>query len=89
MHAVIENQVAMGDELPVGRAVDRLMGEGLDRHQAIHAVGSVLAGHLHDALKDTGSKTSLEGAYNAEVERLTVESWRRSFEEDGDEGEEG
>ena len=43
MHVVIENQVAMGDELPVRRAIDRLVGEGLDRHEAIHAMGSALA----------------------------------------------
>ena len=37
-HVVVENQIALGDELPVRRAVDRLMAEGLDRHQAVHAV---------------------------------------------------
>lgn len=40
-HAIIENQVAVGDALPVRRAIERLMGEGLDRHDAVHAVGSV------------------------------------------------
>src|SRR5215510_1511876 len=41
-HAIIENQIAAGDKLPVRRTVQRLMAEGLDRHEAIHAVGMIL-----------------------------------------------
>ena len=76
MHVVIENQVAEGDELPVRRAIERLMGEGLDRHEAVHAVASVLAAHLNDTLKAGAANNA---AYNAAVERLTAESWRAEF----------
>jgi hypothetical protein len=76
VHTTIENQAAMGDELPVRRAIERLMGEGLDRHDAVHAVGSVLTAHLHEVLK--GGRPG-NAAYNAAVERLTAESWRRDF----------
>lgn len=68
MHVIIENQVALGDELPVRRAIERLMGEGLDRHEAVHAVGSVLAAHMSDTLKAGAANNA---AYNAAVERLT------------------
>lgn len=83
MHVVIENQVAEGDELPVRRAIERLMGEGLDRHEAVHAVASVLAAHLNDTLKAGAANNA---AYNAAVERLTAESWRAEFgqETEGD-----
>lgn len=77
MHVIIENQVAMGDELPVRRAIERLMGEGLDRHDAVHAVGSVLAAHLTDTLRVDAPNNE---AYYAAVERLTAESWRAAFE---------
>ena len=87
MHATIENQIALGDELPVQRAVERLMAEGLDRHQAVHAVGSVLAGHLNQLLKDPEAKPVSQDAYNAAVERLTVESWRRDFEDEEEDDE--
>ncbi len=55
IHVVIENQVAMGEEIPARATLARLMREGpkhkrLDRHDAIHAVGSVLAGFLHELL---------------------------------------
>ena len=39
MHAIVENQIALGDETPARRVLQRLMDEGLDRHQAIHAIG--------------------------------------------------
>src|ERR1700676_270077 len=37
LHVVVENQIALGDEMPVQRTVQRLIAEGLDRHEAIHA----------------------------------------------------
>jgi hypothetical protein len=79
MHAVVENQIALGDETPVPRVMLRLMDEGLDRHQAIHAIGSVLLGHIYDLLKsqpDPGTEPNKP--YFAALERLTAEDWRRS-----------
>ncbi len=76
MHVIIENQVAMGDELPVRRAIERLMGEGLDRHDAIHAVASVFVAHLTETSKANAPNND---AYNAAVERLTAESWQAEF----------
>ncbi|MCD4749770.1 MAG: hypothetical protein K8R59_10400, partial [Thermoanaerobaculales bacterium] len=37
IHFVVENQCALGDETPVSKAIQRLMNEGLDRHDAVHA----------------------------------------------------
>jgi hypothetical protein len=43
-HAIVENQIA--DRLdPVVRAMSRLMKQGLSRHDAIHAIASVIAEH--------------------------------------------
>ncbi len=80
IHVIIENQIALGDELPVRRAVERLMAEGLDRHQAVHAVGSVLSNQLIEAMRDPYTKAASQEAYNVAVEQLTVESWRRAWE---------
>ena len=73
VHVMVENQVALGDETPVREAIDRLMGEGLSRHDAIHAVGAVLAKHMHRALQ-TRVPVSRE-AYYADVRALTKEGW--------------
>ncbi len=83
-HAIVENQIAAGDELPVRRAVERLMADGLDRHEALHAVGSVLAGHLHATLQDEGADSFSEETYAADLDRLTVESWHQEWESDGE-----
>ena len=78
IHAVVETQIAMGDEIPVSRTVERLQEEGLDRHDAIHAVGSVLIKHMHALM----NKNTLDGdpnqAYWSELARLTAKKWKRS-----------
>lgn len=79
IHVVVENQVALGDELPVRRAIERLMTEGLDRHEAVHAVGSVLTAYLYDLLTADAPPPDRLEAYKKDVERLTAESWRAAF----------
>jgi hypothetical protein len=74
IHVIVENQIALGDELPVRRSVERLTEEGLDRHKAIHAVGSALTDRLIEAMKDPEAKAVSQEAYNAAIEQLTVGS---------------
>ena len=38
VHAIVENQVALGDATVVPETLERLMNEGLDRHDAIHSL---------------------------------------------------
>jgi hypothetical protein len=87
MHAVVENQIAEADQLPVRRILLRLMAEGLDRHDAIHAIASVLAGHINEQLHDARSRArrpeqqsdhDFNALYFSELEKLTAESWLRS-----------
>jgi len=78
MHVVVENQVALRDELPVRRTLDRLQAEGLDRHDAVHAVGSVLAKHMYDLMKGGLPSDDPHVAYWAELDQLTAEGWRRA-----------
>lgn len=74
IHVIVENQLAANDE-PVCRALKRLMEEGLSRHDAIHAIGSVLAHHIYDLLKAKGSADEARVQYHAAIERLTVATW--------------
>ena len=80
-HAIVENQIAEGLE-PVVRAMARLMKQGLSRHDALHAVGSVVADHFFEAMntKDEDFAASAQARYNAAVERLTAEEWKRKYE---------
>jgi hypothetical protein len=77
VHAIVENQVALGDEYPAKSVLTRLMGEGLDRHDAIHAIGSVLSRRMFKALKNEGAETDLNAQYLEELGQFTAESWRK------------
>lgn len=76
VHAVIENQIAVGHE-PVVRAMTRLISAGLSRHDAVHAIGAVLAEQMFDLVRGTFPDDHPMVSYDAAVERLTAESWRR------------
>jgi hypothetical protein len=84
-HFIVETQVAMGDEIPVRATLQRLMAEGLDRHDAIHAIGYVLSGHIFDLLKGEIVDADPNPAYFAALEKLTAESWLSQAEGDDDE----
>ena len=71
IQAVVENQIAEGHE-PVIRAMSRLTSSGLSRHDALHAVGSVLAEHLFELFKGDATSTNPMASYDAAVERLTA-----------------
>ena len=77
MHVVVENQLALNDE-PVVRALARLMTEGLSRHDAIHAIGSVVAEEIYDLLKEKDTPATARARYYAAIERLTASTWRAS-----------
>lgn len=74
-HAVVENQIAENLESVV-RAMARLTAEGLSRHEAIHAIASVLAEHLHELFNAKAGENKATASYNAAVERLTARRWR-------------
>ena len=75
-HVIVENQVAMGDATVVPATLARLMREGLDRHDAIHAIASVLMGIFFDVAKNPGKQVDINAAYGRELAELTAASWR-------------
>jgi len=78
LHAIVENQIALNLD-PVVRVMHRLGKEGLTRHDAVHAIGSVVAEHLFDILKtnQNDDAAALQARYYAAVERLTAACWCR------------
>jgi len=73
-HAVVENQIAEGLDAVV-RAMARLTGQGLTRHEAIHAIASVLAEQIHGLLGGEVGKEHSSAIYTAAVERLDAKDW--------------
>jgi len=79
LHTVVENQILMGDEINTAKTLARLMTEGLDRHESLHAIGYIVIEHMHKALE---SKTPFnEEKFNAELDDLSVEKWKEIFSE--------
>lgn len=83
IHTVVENQLALREHVVI-EALNRLRSEGLTRHEAIHAIGMVLAEQIHDVLGAPGEVTSdLSESYLDRVRRLTADQWRQSGESGG------
>jgi hypothetical protein len=75
IHATVENQVAMGDEVPAKATLERLIKEGLTRHEAVHAIGSVLAGHIFNVMKEGVPSNEVSVPYEQQLRQLTAERW--------------
>ena len=53
------------------------MKEGLDRHEAVHAIGSVLAGHMHKLMTGSKSSANPNAEYCQDLKAMIVAKWRR------------
>ena len=76
IHVIIENQLAAAEPVVV-ETLERLQRDGLDRHDAIHAIGSVLAAHLYELMKgETPRGLDPNSEYFKGLEKLTAAGWR-------------
>ena len=71
VHAIVENQLALGEPVVVATFA-RLRSEGLDRHDAIHAIGSVLSDHLDSLLRDPQSLDQSNERYHEALRKLSA-----------------
>lgn len=76
LHVVVENQIALKTEA-VSETVDRLTRQGLERHEAIHAVAAVLSKDIVEIMHD-GQASFSAAAYRRRLEKLTAKRWRKS-----------
>jgi hypothetical protein len=79
-HVIIETQIAIGDELAARRTLERLMHEGLDRHDALHALCAVLFEEIRKLHQDE-ERSNVQDLFEAALETLTAEKWRRWMDE--------
>ena len=75
IHAAVETQIAL--DIPNIRAtLERLRKQGLNRHDAIHAIGSVLAQYMHDLLESEQSATEdVNERYYEQLSKFDAEDW--------------
>ncbi|HEY5624271.1 MAG TPA: hypothetical protein VIV14_10970 [Gammaproteobacteria bacterium] len=75
LHVAIETQIAT-DTPEVEATLDRLVKQGLTRHDAIHAIGSVLADSIEEILASDESETADANArYYEKLSRLNASDW--------------
>jgi len=77
IHVIVEDQVALGDEFPARAVLLGLMKEGLDRHEAIHAIGSVLSEEFFAVMNGQETGGDINANYIEKLKSLTAESWRK------------
>ena len=79
-HVVVENQVVLGEPTPMPATLNRLVDEGLDRHEAIHAIGSILMSIVFDVSHDPAVGGDINARYSRELAKLTSAGWRSQVE---------
>jgi hypothetical protein len=73
IHAVVENQLAEGHAAATA-TLSRLISEGLDRHDAIHAIGAIVAAEMFDMIKPQATHDPEQ--YAPKLRALTAARWR-------------
>jgi hypothetical protein len=76
IHTVVENQLALENQTIVRETLQRLTGEGLTRHDAVHAIGSVLAEYIHDLMNKKEVQSDGHLPYYEGLHQLTADKWR-------------
>jgi hypothetical protein len=79
IHVAVENQLALGGQFVV-ETFARLCADGLSRHDAVHAIGSVLAEHLNKLLSGEALAPDVDRhrEYFDALKSLTADAWRNS-----------
>jgi len=75
LHVIVENQAIMGDKMPVKEKLRQLMAQGLDRHDAIHAISIALVKHLDRLSRTITPQGDQEERYFAEVRRMSARKY--------------
>lgn len=75
VHTIVENQLALGEPVVVATFA-RLLREGLDRHDAVHSIGSVLASHMQTLLAGDQSRREPNERYYEALGKLAARKWR-------------
>ena len=75
LHVIVENQLAMGVEL-IPETIAKLIRQGLDRHEAIHAIGAIISEDIFYIM--SGEKTEHSPKkYRRKLEKITAKRWRK------------
>ena len=75
VHIIVENQLAMGVEL-IPETIAKLTRQGLDRHEAIHAIGAIISEDIFNIIRGDKAEFSPK-QYRRKLEKITAKRWRK------------
>jgi hypothetical protein len=75
IHVIVENQLAMGVE-QIPETISKLIRQGLDRHDAIHAIGTIISEDIFYILRGEQTEFSPK-QYRRKLEKITARRWRK------------
>jgi hypothetical protein len=73
IHVLVENQLAMGVEF-IPETIAKFIRQGLNRHEAIHAIGAIISEDIFDLLKGSAEEFS-QKKYRKKLEKITAKKW--------------
>ncbi len=77
-HVTVENQIAMGQDSTV-KAMARLQKDGLPRHEALHAIASVIAKQVYGVLRSPpgadDQSSDLQALLDSAIDALDAQAW--------------
>ena len=72
IHVVVENQIAEKIEATID-AYNRLLRQGLNRHETIHAIGAVVSEDIYNVIKN--ERNFNQESYKNRLRKLTAKRW--------------
>jgi hypothetical protein len=75
-HVVVETQLALDDPPEVRKALERLLEGGIERHEAIHAIGTLVTEHILGSMQEGGKPDS--GSYVEALGALSASTLRNN-----------
>lgn len=81
IHTIVENQLAMNKPAIVRSKLAELCAQGLTRHEAVHAIGSVIAEHMWKVTR----QQAVADDYERNLKKLSKASWYAEYGRDRDE----
>jgi hypothetical protein len=73
IHVIVENQLAMGVDL-ISETIAKLTRQGLNRHEAIHAIGAIISEDIFDIMKGNTEEFS-PIKYRRKLDKITAKRW--------------
>ncbi len=76
VHAMVETQLAMGEKETLD-AYNRLIRQGLKRHDTLHALGAVIIEGIHQSMQEDMNDESADVTirYKSRLRKLTAKKW--------------